>query len=331
MANPKNASTPLSINTPKPSISDWLRHNWLSVVTAIIALLAWWQPQWKAKDDKILTATIDDRITDNLNKSGLSKIPSELTGLTNKVDTLSDFVKILANSELGNASRLQKEKLKQELPQVGVAMSAAIAAESKIPSAVISSLSKAVGEVAKDSPDDPSVWKVAAQLVNYKSYESAKKSYLGLDSHGQPVKSPYCLEQHTITQFSADLSNEIPTDGPSIAEFGFTLHDCILVLDDLVTYDKSDFAELVVRRVDEVKQKRPNTTAAVNLTLVNVLVIYRGGNIIPVQSIAFHNCAFQLDPVSQLPAPIGRRYITQLLSSGDQKNILLKIPSSSPA
>lgn len=321
MARTKRVPKPAEPAQPHSRSSNWVQ--WAAL---LIAAGTWLQPQLKNDSDKLLDAKIDSRIKDELKQNGLSDVSSKLMGLSEKVEALNDFVKILANAELNKASQLKHGELKRELPRVDAAMSAAVVAETKIPQPVLSSLSKAIGAVAKTTPEDAAVWKVASQLINYQVGETQWRPRTTTDTQGRPLNSQYCLEQHMLSQYRFVVPN-IPPSRPAAALFGFTLHDCILVLDDRQTFERSEFGQYVVSRMNEVMHQWPQAdlVPVVNLLLENVLVIYRGGDPVPFQNIAFQNCFFRYEPQLAIPSLNGQKYITQLLASDDRKNLTIKL------
>jgi hypothetical protein len=199
--------------------------------------------------------------------------------------------------------------------------------EGKLPSqdAVqqLASASTIVTAAINRYPKSSEVWKAASSLVNVRSLNSTKPVEIPadiLEAIGSPVPNGGDC-------FKLSIPSSFPHMPPSWNGVTAWLlhaqtHDCTMYLDDLEDFKNSTLMGYVNKHRD------PNFKGSVliELALVRVHVVYRGGPVIPISAIKCYDCTFDFD-VPSAPSQRGRGLLESILSQNpDTPTLDIKVP-----
>jgi hypothetical protein len=130
-------------------------------------------------------------------------------------------------------------------------------------------------------------WATSEQLISYRTSQTQPSS---------PLDN--CLDQ-PWTDTSTGIS--------STSIYKATFQNCILVLDDEKSFEKSAaYAQFVI-------QSSAHPNPGFDLVLENVHVVYRGGNPINAKLFVFHNCTFEFEAPTTVPPDTGKHLVRELL------------------
>ena len=157
-------------------IHAWTRDHWLAlsisvgtVILIVIAILAWWQPQWKQQSDAASEATIL-RILEEKTRPLTelsSKMGERLAAMEKQVQGIDDNVKLLLKKELKLTASISPSDLGRNLDVVEAQLHAATLQEVVSDPSVINALQASFSKVSNDSVD---YWPSAAAAITYISY-----------------------------------------------------------------------------------------------------------------------------------------------------------------
>jgi hypothetical protein len=191
------------------------------------------------------------------------------------------------------------EQLQANLSTVVAQVQTARANGKKADQKKVEALSGAVSEVVGKDPQLSEAWQAAGELISFRAPV--------LGSLNPCAKPEYVRFVTNTGEFGPNIKR--------MAQFYFK--DCVLVLND-----KLDFMN------SEAYHQFVNTPGAgIGLGLLNVRIVYRGGPIMPVDTIAFVGCTFDFQ--IQAPPPPTARPLTQTLLAASNINDV-KFVSTTP-
>jgi hypothetical protein len=231
-----------------------------------------------------------------------------LTGIGFLISQASDIKALkqkLSDSGLGSIVALSGPGLQKNLnlvaAQVQIARSAGKKATTPNSGKAAKALSTSIATVANQHPDVPQVWNAAAQLISYRS---------DLQTDFRQDSQSSCLTPHVS---GGDVSASAGPDKNGSEALTIELKDCTLVLDDVDAFSRSQveygYEHVLMSRIPLVRI----------LDLDHVTVVYKGGPIIPVSQIVFHQCSldFQIPPGNLSVPPAPARQLMQNLLAAD--------------
>lgn len=201
------------------------------------------------------------------------------------------------------------EQLRANLATVVAQVQTARANHAKPNTAKLEALSGAVSQVLKKDDSLPEGWQAAGQLISYRTQVSTSPN-LG-----------YCVSRPWTQTFQTGSDDEdaskLPQGAFRVSEIKF--HDCTLVLDDVSSFENSDADRWAMRATPRKK--------VVVLELYNVHVVYRGGAVVPVDSVLFSDCTFEFQTLSPPPAT-GQQLTKSLLAAADLRSVSVELSDS---
>lgn len=182
----------------------------------------------------------------------------------------------------------------------------------------VDALSGALSQVVHSNPELPGAWQAAVQLVNFK-YQPLIENTSSLPNCLEYIQDsdksiwdgpPAALDSsqpgwHPVTRFG--------DDGPLIHlhyAIIFKVSNCHLDLDDQGTFPLTKMGHMLA----EAKAHH-QSTELISLILTDAHVTYSGGKILPINTIQFRNCSFELKPPAVLPNKYGQSIAEQLLTT----------------
>lgn len=228
------------------------------------------------------------------------------------------------------ASRIEKAQasiqVKQNLSEI-TALANSVQVEGKTPNQTtkreLGAASKAVTSAMGGYPQYPEVWKAASSLVNLRSLTSgeadipsdvAAKAGPSVPNRGDCFAIP--MPRSSLGKMPPELNNYIWV-------VSVPWHDCTLYLDNLEDFGRSTLAGYISAAVGPNRE-----TVFIDLTLVRVNVIYRGGPIIPVRKLIFYDCRFGFD-VPNAPSGRGKDLLEAILSKDfEDRSLEISIPTA---
>ena len=125
----------------------------------------------------------------------------------------------------------------------------------------------------------------------------------------------------------ASMLGQITQSNSAWIVHGSQWHDCTLYLDDVEGFEHSTFKRYIHDKVGAAH----NVFVAYDLTLVRVIIVYHGGEIIPVSHMIFYDCRFDFD-VPSAPFGRGKDLLAAMLSqSFEERNLNITVPLPKPA
>lgn len=186
--------------------------------------------------------------------------------------------------------------------------------------------SKTVSLAIAAHPQYSETWRAASSLVNLRSLSStasdipsdvAAKTGPPIPNQGNCFTMP--LPASTVGQITPSNSVWV-VSGP-------WWHDCTLYLDDVEGFEHSTFKRYIYDKVGPAH----DVLVAYDLTLVRVIVVYHGGEIIPVSHVIFYDCRFDFY-VPTTPFGRGKDLLAAMLSqSFEERNLNITVPLPKPA
>ena len=194
------------------------------------------------------------------------------------------------------------EQLRANLSMVSAEIQTARANGTKPDAKKVQALSSALSQVVQRNPSLPEAWQTAFQIVSYRS---------------EPIETrisgdlPNCLsDPHALDQFRNTLREY--GGNPEAFSTGFfyvRAKDCTLDLDANYAYESTPGWQFL----KEVNEKFPGTGN--RFQLKNVIIIYSGGRLIPLDTLECTGCVFKLNTPSAIPPKEGQEIANQLLTA----------------
>jgi hypothetical protein len=183
--------------------------------------------------------------------------------------------------------------------------------------------SKIVISAIDKYPQYSEAWRAASSLVNIRSI-TPEESNIPQDiaaKVGPPIPNQGDC-------FTIPIESHLAPMPPELANHIWMLHvslwhDCTLYLDNLDGFKNSTLTHYMQDKIGSMRE-----TVYLDLTLVRVNVVYRGGQIIPATRLIFYGCAFHFD-VPESPPDRGKDLMQAFLSKDYQdRNLEITIPAA---
>jgi len=283
----------------KESQPSWIIRHWKDVVLVlalIIALLAWLQPEWKAKDNLALENQINNQIESKLKEDKLDQVVPDLAGIKAQLATISDFVKIIAQKEMQHAAALPLPDFERGLPQLKTALQAAKSTGAEASPAVIQTIQSRLSESNRDQPE---FWGTAAALITYQAPQIGKEF-------------PNCAQTSSMRQVATAENNKVSFKQT------YLFHDCLFNLDNSLP-DSSFFP-------------KPGSPGSGNTIECDRCQVTYSGGTIPVlgangvKMLVFIACTFKFDASDNSPV-LGKNLIASVLTAKDKQAITYSVLS----
>lgn len=284
------------------TIRHWVKTN-ISLIVGVLSLIvagfAWLQPEWKSEADKQRRQLVKDVLEQDMKDRGLDDVQGDIKEIRGQLNVMDGFLKILAAKEMQQQAALPKESFEKQLPTLAVTASAARMVHAEVAPQAVSGIAH---KLSISDPNSKDYWRAAGALV---SYRSALNSGFIL----KPMRD--CLDSERV---ALDYSTMIPGK----ADIRLYFSECRLDID-------LDEQDRLLKFVGKAYSGLPPSITW-HLELTDVHIVYRGGALLPIQSMALKNCTFEV--FIQETAPRPAKALTQALLASDEQKIKVELPSA---
>lgn len=290
----------------------WFGRNWVSGLACLIALLAWWQPQWKKTGDEELSRKIDGRLESKIKDYNLPQMSSDVSELKGRMAEISSYLKMLMEKELPHRAALPQSQFDGQIIELGKALSLARTVHAPSTPRVLNEIAL---KLANSNSSQPAFWSAAGQLITYRS--ELKKNF-----ERSPLRDCFNwgFARVPLTPQKMEISGEKPV-------FTAFLSNCSIQIDNLNGYSGSVLQQQIEKINSSFKSAFPSAgEISVVLDISHARVTYQGGELLPVRGFVFRDCTFDFEPWS-VPSPPGR-ILTRGLLAANSPEVRVDLPDT---
>jgi hypothetical protein len=229
----------------------------------------------------------------------VQKTEVSLSDLQARLNTLEPLIRTLIERKLNSAIDLPPKKFANALPILAK-----------------------VTEVAKDRRTAPDAYtagrfraKLRAVELRTPMFWTVAGNALSLQTTTASPNLGNCIERPYTSMHSPQAHTQ---SGPYLLGF----HDCTLILDDVAGLEKSDAWKDYKWSISE------HGAVGLIMSLANVRVEYRGGNLPPARIIQFEHCFFDFRLTAQPESATGSELAEGLIASTELDRVAVRLPSS---
>lgn len=259
----------------------------LTILGSVFAATVW-----------VVTHAVDDRVESKLTEHHFDQVAADVNGIKGQLGEISAFLKILTENELHRQASLPKQDFEQQVPTLAAAVTTARAVQAYAAPSVIRDINRRLVDTPSDSPG---YWNAASQLISYRS---------DLQVKFKPESLPDCLGGERVPNSKGGGNYN------GYWQTTIVLSHCRL---NIGIEDLPAFRALAAHVISGI----PFEAIHYSLDLTDVRVVYRGGEILPVDMIVMHNCRFEIETRDEAPAQ--GKTLTKDLLAADEPTIRVNL------